>query len=121
MKDFRLFALSFCFIFSVFCAYAILRPVRDALGIQGSTDELKWLFLGTFILTLLGSFVAVWISGKLSKRRYFDAVFGFFALNLLVFYALMRSFDESDEGFLWLCRAFYMWASVFNLFIISLA
>lgn len=121
MKDFKLLALSFCFIFSVFCAYAILRPVRDALGIHGSTDELKWLFLGTFVLTLLGSFVAVWISGRLSKRRYFDTVFGFFALNLLIFYALMRSFDESSESFLWLCRAFYMWASVFNLFIISLA
>lgn len=60
MKDFRLLALSFCFIFSVFCAYAILRPVRDALGIHGSTDELKWLFLGTFVFTLFGSFVAVW-------------------------------------------------------------
>ena len=77
MKDFRLFALSFCFIFSVFCAYAILRPVCDALGIHGSTDELKWLFLGTFVFTLFGSFVAVWANGRLSKRRYFDAVFGF--------------------------------------------
>ena len=67
MKDFRLFALSFCFIFSVFCAYAILRPVCDALGIHGSTDELKWLFLGTFVFTLFGSFVAVWASGRLSK------------------------------------------------------
>lgn len=121
MKDFKLLALSFCFIFSVFCAYAILRPVRDALGIHGDTSELKWLFLGTFVFTLLGSFVAVWVSGRLSKRRYFDIVFGFFALNLLIFYALMRSFDESSESFIWLCRSFYMWASVFNLFIISLA
>lgn len=121
MKDFKLLALSFCFIFSVFCAYAILRPVRDALGIHGDTSELKWLFLGTFVLTLLGSFVAVWVSGRCSKRRYFDIVFGFFALNLLGFYALMKSLSQSDEGFIWLCRSFYMWASVFNLFIISLA
>ena len=63
MKDFRLFALSFCFIFSVFCAYAILRPVRDALGIHGSTDELKWLFLGTFVFTL---FRSLWLCGQVA-------------------------------------------------------
>lgn len=120
-NEWRLLALSTSFILLLFAAYATLRPLRDALGISGDNEELKWLFLGTFIATLLGSIAAMWLGGNMKKKLYVDAIFIFFALNLLGFFVALKLIDEADSGFLILSRIFYIWASVFNLFIISSA
>jgi AAA family ATP:ADP antiporter len=44
-------ALAFVYFFCVLGAYYVLRPIRDAMGIAGGTDDLPWLFLGTLLLT----------------------------------------------------------------------
>ncbi|MBQ7674963.1 MAG: MFS transporter [Campylobacter sp.] len=120
-EEFKLLLYSAFFIFSLFCSYALLRPIRDALGIHGGSDELKWLFLGTFIATIVCSFVAMWLSGAIRRKLYTDAIFIFFALNLLGFFVAMRFIDAQSPAFATLCRVFYIWVSVFNLFVISSA
>lgn len=119
--EFKLLALSFCFIFVLFSSYALLRPIRDALGLEGGKDELKWLFLATFITCILASLVLMWLSTRVKRRFYADFVFAFFALNLLLFYLAMRTLNTESAAFIWLCRIFYVWVSIFNLFAFSSA
>lgn len=119
--EFKLLALSFCFIFVIFSSYALLRPIRDALGLEGGKDELKWLFLATFITCILASLLLMWLSTRVKRRFYADFVFAFFALNLLLFYFAMRTLNTESAAFIWLCRIFYVWVSVFNLFTFSSA
>lgn len=119
--EFRLLALSFGFIFLLFCAYALLRPIRDALGLTGGKDELKWLFLGTFIACILASIALMWLSTRIRRRFYADAVLVFFGLNLLGFYLAMLLIPSDSGAFVWLCRVFYIWVSIFNLFAFSSA
>ena len=119
--EFKILALSCGFIFMLFSSYAILRPMRDALGLEGGQEELKWLFLATFIACILASLLLMWLSTKIKRRFYTDCVFVFFALNLLVFYALMQVFAPHTPVFIWLSRVFYVWISVFNLFAFSSA
>lgn len=119
--EFKLLALSFCFIFVIFSSYALLRPIRDALGLEGGKDELKWLFLATFITCILASLLLMWLSTRVKRRFYADFVFAFFALNLLLFYLAMRTLNTESAAFIWLCRIFYVWVSVFNLFTFSSA
>ena len=119
--EFKILALSCGFIFMLFSSYAILRPMRDALGLEGGQEELKWLFLATFIACILASLLLMWLSTKIKRRFYTDCVFVFFALNLLVFYALMQVFAPHTPEFIWLSRVFYVWISVFNLFAFSSA
>lgn len=95
--------------------------MRDALGLEGGKDELKWLFLATFIVCILASLCLMWLSGKIKRRFYADYVFVFFALNLIAFYVLMQSFEPHTQNFIWLARVFYVWISVFNLFAFSSA
>lgn len=109
------------FIFIIFASYAILRPIRDALGIHNTEEELKWLFLGTFIATLCASFVAMFLSGSMKRKHYINAIFVFFALNLLGFFIALCVLDETSTGFSYLAWIFYIWVSVFNLFTISSA
>lgn len=119
--EFKLLILSSSFIFMLFGSYSILRPMRDALGLEGGKDELKWLFLATFIVCILASLCLMWLSGKIKRRFYADYVFIFFALNLIAFYVLMQSFEPHTQNFIWLARVFYVWISVFNLFAFSSA
>lgn len=119
--EFRLLALSFGFIFVLFSSYALLRPMRDALGLEGGKDELKWLFLATFASCIIASLVLMWLSTRIRRRFYTDFVFVFFALNLIGFFVAMNAFETKSVEFVWLARAFYVWVSIFNLFAFSSA
>ncbi|MET1114602.1 MAG: MFS transporter [Comamonas sp.] len=106
--------------FAWFCCllsgYYLLRPLRDAMGVVGGPQELRWLFTTTFVCMLLLVPVFGWLVTKLSPRRFVPLVYRFFALTLLAFGALMALHLES----VWLARGFFVWVSVFNLFVVSI-
>lgn len=119
--EWALLLLSTTFVFVLFSAYSILRPMRDALGLEGGKDELRWLFLATFVTCILSSVLLMWLASRVKRRFYTDYVFLFFAANLAVFYALMNLLPHESSAFVWLCRAFFVWVSIFNLFAFSSA
>ncbi len=106
---------SFSYFFCVLCSYYILRPVRDELGIQSGVENLQWLFTGTFAVMLLAVPLFGWASARLPRRRLLPVVYLFFVANLLVFWGLF----ESGIAALATARAFFIWVSVFNLFVVS--
>ncbi len=120
-EELKLLCFSALFIFTLFFAYSILRPIRDALGLEGGKDELRYLFLATFFVCLLGSFTLMFLASRVKRRFYTDYVFLFFAFNLLIFYLLMQSFTPHSPAFILLSRVFFVWVSIFNLFAFSSA
>jgi AAA family ATP:ADP antiporter len=106
---------SFFYFFCLLCGYYILRPVRDEMAIEGGVRHLPWMMTATFLVLLAATPVFGWLSSRFSRRQFLPAVYLFFASNLLVFYALMRSHVHPD----WVARAFFVWLSVFNLFVVS--
>lgn len=44
--------LGFAFHFCVLASYYLVRPLRDALGLEGGADKLQWLFTATFVVML---------------------------------------------------------------------
>lgn len=101
----------------LFSGYFMLRPIREAMGIVGGVENLQWLFSATFILMLIAVPLFAWLNSHVPRQRYIDWVYGFFILNLLGF-ATLFSLIERD---LWLARSFYVWLSVYNLFVVSVA
>ena len=106
---------AFVYFFSLLCAYYILRPLRDEMGIQGGVDQLQWVFTGTFVVMLLAVPLFGWAVARYPRRRLLPALYYFFIVNLLLFYALF----ETEWPRPWVARAFFIWVSVFNLFIVS--
>ncbi len=51
--EWRPVLLSGMYFFAVLAALMLLRPARDALGMQRGMDEIRWLFFGTAAVTLL--------------------------------------------------------------------
>ena len=44
--------ISFAYFFLLLCAYYIIRPLRDEMGILGGIKNLPWVFTGTFLVVL---------------------------------------------------------------------
>jgi AAA family ATP:ADP antiporter len=107
--------VSLVYFFSLLCGYYILRPIRDEMGITGGVENLPWLFTGTFVGMLAMVPLFGWLSARFPRGRLLPFVYGFFILNLLVF----RGLFESDVRDAVIARAFYIWLSVFNLFVVS--
>ncbi|GAB3333102.1 NTP/NDP exchange transporter [Bordetella tumulicola] len=103
--------------FLLFCAYFMLRPVRETMGVAGGVDNLQWLFTGTFIVTLIAMPLFGWVASVAPRRQIMPWVYGFFVLNLLGFAVVLWTRPDS----VWAGRVFYIWLSVFNLMAISLA
>ena len=106
---------AFAYFFAIMCAYFILRPVRDDMAIAGGIRAIPWLFTGTFIVMLcVVPFFGALVS-RFPRRKFIPFVYWFFIANLLVFWALL----QSGVGTVYVARAFFIWTSVFNLFIVS--
>ena len=107
---------AFFYFFCLLCSYYILRPVRDEMGIQGGVDKLQWLFSATFVGMLVAVPFFGFLSARFPRQRLIPLVYYFFAANLLLFFVLMQ--NGVDKVIL--ARTFFVWVSVFNLFVISL-
>lgn len=103
--------------FLLFTGYFMLRPVRETMGVAGGVGNLQWLFTGTFVATLAVLPVYGWIASKVPRRVIMPWVFGLVVLSLLGF-GLSLGLQPDN---IWAGRAFYIWVSVINLLLISLA
>ncbi|HEX2055093.1 MAG TPA: MFS transporter [Nitrospiraceae bacterium] len=108
-------AWSFLYFFCLLCGYYMLRPVRDEMAIEGGVKHLPWLMTATFTTLMVLTPVFGWLSARFPRRRLLPIVYLFFIANLLVFYVSMRSHIHPE----WVARAFFVWLSVFNLFVVS--
>lgn len=108
-------AWAFAYFFCLLCGYTILRPVRDEMAIEGGLAHLPWMMTATFITMLAATPVFGWLSGRYARYRLLLTVYGFFIVNLLAFYGLLTSHLAPE----WVARGFFVWLSVFNLFIVS--
>lgn len=109
-------ALSFAAFFLILCSYYILRPVRDEMAVQYGADKLQWLFTGTFLATLLLVPLFGWLVRRVPRRYIVPLAYGFLVANLLAFSTAFFSGAASVA----IAIVFFIWLSVFNLFIVSL-
>ena len=106
---------SFSYFFALLCSYYIIRPMRDEMGIAGGVDKLQWMFTGTFLAMLAAVPLFGWVAKRFPVRQFLPYVYYFFIANLMCFLVLFKS----DLAHVYVARAFFIWASVFNLFIVS--
>lgn len=112
-------AWSFIYFFCILSAYYMLRSVRDAMAIVSGVQNIPWLFTGTFVLMLLATPVFGWVTSKYPRRVFLPWIYYFFVANILIFYAVFTYAQNNDLSEIWIGRAFFIWLSVFNLFVVS--
>jgi AAA family ATP:ADP antiporter len=116
-EEVRALAWSWLYVFSLFLAYYVLRPIRDELGVAGGVRNLPWLFTGTLVAMLAVNPLFAFAVKRWARERFIAITYRFFMLNLLLFMLLLAS--ATPEQHVWIGRAFFIWISVFNLFVVS--
>jgi AAA family ATP:ADP antiporter len=104
-------AFYFCCILT---AIGVMRPARDAIGMKGGLDAIRWLFIGTAVVTLAVNPMFGWLVSKFRRMVFIAATYLVFAASLVAFYLLIEMAPGAVgevSG-----RVFYVWYSVFNLF-----
>jgi AAA family ATP:ADP antiporter len=114
-SELRALGWSFVYFFTLLCSYYIIRPLRDEMGIAGGVENLQWLFTGTFLVMLAAVPLFGWVASRYPRHRFLPYVYLFFVVNLLIFFVLFRS----GITHAYVARAFFIWASVYNLFVVS--
>lgn len=109
-------ACGFAFFFFLFCGYFMLRPLRETLGIQAGVDQLQWLFTATFLAMLAVVPLFGWLSARVARAALVTWAYAAFAITMACYAALFHWRPDS----IWAARSFYVWLSVFNLFVVSL-
>lgn len=115
--EWRTTLLAFTFFFFLLASYFILRSIRDAVGVAAGTARLPWLFTGTLVATLLVNPAFGTLVSRLPVRRFIPIVYRMFALMLILFAAAVQWSTPEYERFLG--TAFWIWTSVFSLFVPS--
>ena len=108
-------ALAFFFVLT---AYYIVRPVRDQLGGAVGSAQLPLFYATTFVAMLLLTPVFGALVAKFPRRRLLGWVYSFFIVCLLVFIPAFLAQDRIGARALGI--VFFIWVSVFNLFVVAL-
>jgi len=107
---------AFLYFFCLLCAYYILRPVRDEMAIEGGVQHLPWMMTGTFVTLLAVTPIFGYLSAHVPRYRLLLSAYAFFGANLIGFFFLMTNQVAPH----WIARGFFVWLSVFNLFVVSI-
>lgn len=105
------------YFFFVLASFSILRPVREQFGVRAGLDQLPLLFLGTWAVMLLLNPLYGAVVARLTRRRFIPLVYRFFMANLVVLFALMVALEGEAQTMLG--RVYFVWVSVFNLWVVS--
>lgn len=99
---------------ALLASFMAFRPVRDALVLDGNPDQIPWLFTATFIAVSVVT--PIWGTAVAKRpRRVVPLAFHAFAVCSLIFFGLIYS----EIAPVTIGRVFYVWAAVFNIFVVS--
>lgn len=102
--------------FCIFVAYYILRPVRDEIS-SADRGNLQIIWTAVFLVMLVAVPAYSWVASRYSRGVFVPLANRFFIANLLMFFAALYLLPESTR--IWIDRVFYVWASVFALFVVT--
>src|SRR5438876_9809270 len=113
----RALFLGFIYYFLIFSSYYVIRPIRDDIGAANGIDKLPWLFTGTLVAMLFANALFAALVVKFSRRQFIQIAYRFLIVNLLLFFVLLLTLSQAHQ--VWVGRVFFVWTSVFNLFVVS--
>ena len=103
--------------FLVLFGYYILRPIREQIGSTYGIENLSWLFWATFLINLIAIPLYSILVGKYHRKILVPSIYFIFIFCLIAFWVAMNFLPASSQ--IWVARAFFVWITVYGLFIVS--
>lgn len=102
--------------FFIMFGYYILRAVRDEIS-SADRGNLQVLWTAVFFAMLVAVPLYSWATSRHARGVFVPLANRFFIANLVAFYAALTLLPEAARP--WIDRVFYVWASVFALFVVT--
>ena len=102
--------------FSIMFSYYILRAVRDEIS-SADRGNLQILWTAVFFVMMLAVPAYSWLASKFSRGVFVPLANRFFIACLLTFWLCLVFLPLDARP--WIDRVFYVWASVFALFVVT--
>jgi AAA family ATP:ADP antiporter len=112
-NELRALWLGFAFFFVILAGYYVIRPIRDNIG-ASNFEDLWWMFTIVLLAMVAANALFSTIVARMPRRKFIPIAYRFFAVNLLIFFLLMRAVPPGKQP--WVDGSFFVWVSVFNLF-----
>jgi ATP:ADP antiporter, AAA family len=110
-------SIAFAYFFCVLAAYYVIRPVRDQLSAAVGSTALPIFYAATFVVTLALAPLFGALVARFPRRKFVPAVYLFFLIGMLAFIPLFQM--QESIGARLLGSIFFVWVSVFNLFVVA--
>ncbi len=128
-EELPLALLAVAYHFCVLCGYFFLRPVREAMGVARGMDDLRWLFVGTSLVSLVLVLAFGGVVARTSRRRFIPIAYLFVIACLIVFSGMLIADAGAGGGLIgtdtetpvarYVGYVFFVWLSAINLFVTS--
>jgi len=102
--------------FFIMFSYYILRAVRDEIS-SADRGNLQVLWTAVFFVMLLAVPLYSWVASKWSRSVFVPLANRFFIACLVAFWLSLVFMPEAARP--WIDRVFYVWTSVFALFVVT--
>ena len=102
--------------FLIMTSYYILRAVRDEIS-SADRGNLQILWTAVFLVMLVAVPLYSWVASRWSRGVFVPLANRFFIACLIAFWLCLAFFPETARP--WIDRVFYVWTSVFALFVVS--
>lgn len=116
-KEFKGMLWAAAYGFFIMFSWYILRAVRDEIAAE-DRGNLQYLWTAVFLVMV---FVAVpaysWVASRYSRGVFVPLVNRFFIACLILFWASLVFLPVEFRP--WIDRVFYVWASIFSLFVVT--
>lgn len=115
-RELRGMLLAAAYGFFIMFAYYILRAVRDEIA---AADErnLQLLWTAVFFVMILAVQAYSWLASRYPRGVFVPVANRFFIACLVAFWASLVFLPEAARP--WIDRVFYVWTSVFALFVVT--
>ncbi|MEJ2385463.1 MAG: MFS transporter [Xanthomonadales bacterium] len=102
--------------FFIMFSYYILRAVRDEIS-SADRGNLQILWTAVFFVMLVAVPLYSWVASRMSRGVFVPLANRFFIACLIGFWLALVFLPEDAR--LWIDRVFYVWTSVFALFVVT--
>jgi AAA family ATP:ADP antiporter len=102
--------------FFIMLAYYVLRAVRDEIA-AADRGNLQILWTVVFFVMIVAVQAYSWIASRYPRGVFVPLANRFFIACLVGFWAALNFLPQST--FVWIDRVFYVWTSVFALFVVT--
>jgi AAA family ATP:ADP antiporter len=124
--------LSSLYVFCLLAGYYVVKPLRDDIALLLGKDFIPKLFIWTLVVMIIANPIFSALMNRFGRVVFIKYVYRFFSLNILCFIGVFKWLEttgmmpESGEAVqiqgvaFGVGVVFFVWASVFNLFAVSI-